>query len=126
MPIYNSNGVILYMKEPKWYQFFQDNESGKFSSMRLGFLITIVPIMVVWTWLSIITSTLIDVPLGISSLVGILATSKVGQLWVRKRYSKSQIKKKEQCSQKDSCASQFLSTLWHGVSKIWGFIKFKR
>jgi len=79
------------MKEPKWFQFFQD-ETGKFSSMRLGFLITIVPVMILWTLFSYKDSLLLDIPKGIDGLVSILAGGKLGQLWVHKYYSGKKIK----------------------------------
>lgn len=97
----------------KFWQFFQ-NEQGKFSSIRLGFLIAIIPVMAIWTYLCLKQEKIIDIPMGVYSLIAILATSKVSQVWVNKRYHK-EVKYK-----KPSSSTGFLSTFFLA---IWTFIK---
>lgn len=111
------SGVIICVK-PKWYQFLQD-DTGKFSSMRLGFLITIIPVMFLWTYFSCKSHELIEIPKGVYSLVGVLATGKVSQLWVRNHYGSKTHKK---CKQPDS----IWSTIWKKVKKIYSSIRSRK
>lgn len=92
----------------KFWQFLQD-EHGKFSSMRLGFLIAIIPVMLIWIYLSVSSHSMMDIPMGVYSLIGILATGKVSQIWVTKHYNKNKkVKQKEYC---DGIFSHLLETV---------------
>ena len=66
------------MSISKLAEFFKD-DTGQFSSMRLVFVISVLIIMGVWTYVSIHDHKLSDFPEGIRYIFGILFTGKVTQ-----------------------------------------------
>jgi hypothetical protein len=100
----------------KWTWFFKD-EHGKFSSMRLGFLITIIPVMFVWALLSIQLHKLESIPVGVCSLIGVLASGKISQSWISIHYGTK--KKTPKINKKIN--QGFWATIW---AKIKTYIPF--
>jgi hypothetical protein len=62
----------------KFSEFFQDGE-GQFSATRLGFLLWVIGVLVVWAVESISTRTLQSIPDSVTTIIGVLMAGKVVQ-----------------------------------------------
>lgn len=56
-----------------------DDGHGFISSMRVAALFTILVIMIVWTILSFCHGNLVDIPMGVYIVIGLVTTGKVVQ-----------------------------------------------
>lgn len=63
---------------PKITQFLQEGD-GQFSATRLGFLLWVIGVLIVWVIDSLISKTLQPIPEQVQVLIGILMTGKVVQ-----------------------------------------------
>ena len=64
--------------------FFKDSE-GQFSSMRLGFLLWIIGVFIVWSFVSFKSKTLVAIPEPVVEILGVCVLGKVGQSWTEGR-----------------------------------------
>lgn len=106
------------MNKYSFLDFLKDDD-GKFSSIRLGFLVFLIPLTIIWATISIVKFTLQDIPNGVCYLVGILAGSKVSQTWVHKRYSKNNKKIIKNAPSKIS----IFSMIWAKIKQYIPFLK---
>ena len=64
----------------KFSEFLKD-ESGKFSSTRLSFLVWALGVFLVWAIVSLKNWALSDMPWEMITIIGLLMTGKVFQLY---------------------------------------------
>lgn len=65
-----------------------EGENGKLSLSRVGLLMFLVPISIVWTMISIGKYEMQDIPMGVYVFVCILTSAKIGQTIVDKKLGK--------------------------------------
>lgn len=65
-----------------------ENDDGRFSLMRVGLLMTLVPVMSLWTVISIREFKLEDIPVGVYVLIGIMTGGKLTQTVIDKKMGK--------------------------------------
>ena len=62
-----------------------EGDNGRFSLIRVCFLITIVPVSFLWTVLSVREGKLEDIPNGLCLMMAVLTGGKIGQSIVDKQ-----------------------------------------
>lgn len=85
----------------KILEFLQE-DSGGFSASRLAFLLWIAGVLVVWLITSIKSSSLLEIPDSISTVIGILMTGKVVQKFGEKPPESAEDKSAENASNQSS------------------------
>lgn len=60
-------------------EFFEDKKAKTFSATRLGFLLWVIGVLVVWVYASWQVAALQSVPESVVTILGLLATGKVVQ-----------------------------------------------
>ena len=83
----------------KFIEILQD-DNGKLSATRLAFLLWSFGVFTIWAYLSMITQSLMVIPITVVELTGIFIMSKVTGAWVENFSINFGLKKKKEVTVK--------------------------
>jgi hypothetical protein len=78
---------VNILKKYRILEIFE-GEDGRFSLTKVGLLLILTPVSILWTLTTISKHELQDIPSGLYILIGLLASARIGQTIIDKKMGK--------------------------------------
>lgn len=76
---------IIKVGKLHWVREMLSDGDGAISSTRVAFVVTTFTVLSVWTYVCVKTSTIVDMPMGVSGIILTFMAGKVGQTWLERK-----------------------------------------